>query len=57
MIRAVFFDIGNTLFFYNYRFLSDMLNERFEIDRDPRELEAVHYSLGELIQKKAGEGN
>lgn len=56
MIRAVFFDIGNTLFFYNYSFLSDLLLERFEIDRDPRELEAIHYSLKEAIQEMAKEG-
>lgn len=56
MIRAVFFDIGNTLFFYNYAFLSEMLVERFEIDLDPRELEAVHYSLSEHIQQIAAEG-
>jgi putative hydrolase of the HAD superfamily len=56
MIRAVFFDVGNTLFFYNYGFLSDLLMERFEIDRDPRELEAIHYSLRETIQEMAREG-
>ncbi len=55
MIRAVFFDIGNTLFFYNYPFLSDLLKERFEIDRHPQELEAVHYSLNEVIQQKVKE--
>lgn len=55
MIRAVFFDIGNTLFFYDYEFLSRLLKERFDIDRDPRELEAVHYSLGEMIQLKVHE--
>lgn len=55
MIRVVFFDIGNTLFFYNYKFFSDLLRQRFDIDRDPRELEAIHYSLGEMIQQKARE--
>ena len=55
MIRAVFFDIGNTLFFYNYEFFSKMLMERFSIDIDARELEAIHYSLGEAIQKKAAD--
>jgi putative hydrolase of the HAD superfamily len=56
MIRAVFFDVGNTLFFYNYKFLSELLLERFDIDRDPRELEAIHYSLKETIQEMAREG-
>lgn len=55
MIRAVFFDIGNTLFFYNYEFLSNLLKERFDIDCDPRELEAVHYSLGEAIERMVKE--
>lgn len=55
MIRAVFFDIGNTLFFYNYEFFSKMLMERFSIDIDARELEAIHYSLGEAIQKHAAD--
>jgi len=55
MIRAVFFDVGNTMFFYNYEFLSSLLQERFDIDRDPRELEAIHYSLKEIIQEKAKE--
>jgi HAD superfamily hydrolase (TIGR01549 family) len=56
MIRAVFFDVGNTLFFYNYAFLSNLLIERFEIDLDPRELEAVHYSIGDRVQQIVGEG-
>ncbi len=56
MIKAVFFDIGNTLFFYDYDFLSRLLQERFAIDRDPRELEAVHFSLFETFGQQIAKG-
>lgn len=39
---TVFFDIGNTLFFYNYEFLSGFLAERFDINVHPIQLEEMH---------------
>jgi HAD superfamily hydrolase (TIGR01662 family) len=39
---TVFFDIGNTLFFYNYEFLGGFLAERFDMDIHPMQLEEMH---------------
>ncbi|PIU55055.1 MAG: hypothetical protein COS89_08375 [Deltaproteobacteria bacterium CG07_land_8_20_14_0_80_38_7] len=54
MIKAIFFDIGNTLFFYNYDFLRGLLEERYDIDVSTEELEATHIiiskSFGEMVQ-------
>lgn len=42
---VIFFDIGNTLFFYDYEFLRGFLVECFEIDRSPQELERAHGAM------------
>ena len=39
---TIFFDIGNTLFFYNYEFLCGLLAERFDRDVHPMQLEEMH---------------
>ncbi len=39
---TIFFDIGNTLFFYNYEFLGGFLAERFGAEVNPIELEEMH---------------
>lgn len=41
---AIFFDVGNTLFFYNYDFLRDLLAERFNVNTTNAELETAHKS-------------
>lgn len=55
MIQAVFFDVGNTLFFYNYDFLKDLLVERFNVDVTTEELEATHQiirnSIGPMLDQ------
>jgi len=55
MIKAIFFDVGNTLFFYNYEFLRGLLIERFSVDVTKDELEAAHQiirqSLGPLLDQ------
>ena len=55
MIKAIFFDVGNTLFFYNYEFLSGLLMERFSVDVAKEELEVAHQiirqSLGPLLDQ------
>ncbi|MFH1873600.1 MAG: HAD family hydrolase [Pseudomonadota bacterium] len=50
MIKAVFFDVGNTLFFYNYDFLRGLLEERYQFDVSNEELEAT----SKIIQKSFG---
>lgn len=39
---TIFFDIGNTLYFYNYDFLCELLADRFEIDVGGVELADAH---------------
>jgi len=55
MIKAIFFDVGNTLFFYNYDFLRGLLEERFNVDATSEELEATHQiirqSMGPLLDQ------
>jgi len=55
MLKAIFFDVGNTLFFYNYEFLRGMLEERFSVDVTAEELEATHQiirrSMGPLLDQ------
>lgn len=55
MLKAIFFDVGNTLFFYNYEFLRGMLEERFGVDVTGEELEATHQiirrSMGPLLDQ------
>lgn len=55
MIKAIFFDVGNTLFFYNYDFLRGLLEERFNVDVTTEELEATHQiirrSMGPLLDQ------
>lgn len=55
MLKAIFFDVGNTLFFYNYDFLRGMLEERFSVDVTSEELEATHQiirrSMGPLLDQ------
>ncbi len=47
---TIFFDIGNTLFFYNYEFLSGLLLERFDADVHPIKLEEMHkFAQRELV--------
>lgn len=40
--NTIFFDIGNTLFFYNYEFLRDLLTERFGMSVSTKELREKH---------------
>lgn len=55
MIQAVFFDVANTLFFYNYDFLKGLLVERFNVDVTTEELEATHQiirnSIGPMLNR------
>lgn len=39
---TIFFDIGNTLFSYNYEFLGGLLAERFDAHVNPIHLEEMH---------------
>ena len=39
---TIFFDIENTLFFYNYEFLGGLLAERFDLNTNPVHLEETH---------------
>lgn len=39
---TIFFDIGNTLFFFNYEFLREMLAQRFGVARTVGEIELRH---------------
>jgi HAD superfamily hydrolase (TIGR01549 family) len=49
---AIFFDIGNTLFFYNYEFLSGFLAERFDVQLGPIQLAESHRAAQrELIEQ------
>lgn len=50
MIKAVYFDVGNTLCFFNYDFLKNLLEERYAIDVTAEELEATH----RIIRKSVG---
>jgi HAD superfamily hydrolase (TIGR01549 family) len=50
MIKAVYFDVGNTICFFNYDFLKDLLVERYAIDVTTEELEATH----RIIRKSVG---
>ncbi len=56
MIKAIFFDVGNTLFFYNYDFLRGLLEERFGVDVTSEELDATHQiirrSMGSLLDQR-----
>lgn len=42
---TIFFDVGNTLFFFNYEFLRDLLVERFDVAVEVRELEEKHRAM------------
>ncbi len=46
---AIFFDIGNTLFFYNYDFLRDLLSDRFGVAISSQELEEAHQATLESV--------
>jgi len=47
MVRfdTIFFDIGNTLFFFNYEFLREMLAQRFGVSRTVGEIEQKHAEM------------
>lgn len=49
MIKAIFFDVGNTLFFYNYEFLKELLEQRFSVDVTLDELRAAHYIIRQNV--------
>lgn len=42
---TIFFDVGNTLFFFNYDFLRDLLAERFGVRVMTEELEEKHLAM------------
>lgn len=42
---TIFFDIGNTLFFFNYEFLRDLLVQRFGVTVTAGELEQQHLAM------------
>lgn len=46
---AIFFDVGNTLCFYNYDFLSGFLNDRFGVQATPDELAQTHIVCKQAI--------
>lgn len=48
---TIFFDIGNTLFFYNYEFLRDMLAERFHVSATVDEIKNQHISMRVSIMR------
>ncbi|MBU0744764.1 MAG: HAD family hydrolase [Gammaproteobacteria bacterium] len=56
MIKAVFFDVGNTLFFYNYDFLRGLLEERYQFDVSNEELEATHKIIARSFGRMLKEG-
>ncbi len=46
---AIFFDIGNTLFFYNYEFLKGLLEDRFGLNLNVAQMEEVHRRVQERV--------
>jgi HAD superfamily hydrolase (TIGR01549 family) len=48
-IEAIFFDVGNTLFFYNYDFLGGLLAERFGVQTNTAELAEAHEVVHKAI--------
>ena len=42
---TIFFDIGNTLFFFNYEFLRDLLAQRFGVSVTVEEIEQRHAEM------------
>ncbi|MBN1283623.1 MAG: HAD family hydrolase [Proteobacteria bacterium] len=53
---SIFFDVGNTLYFYNYDFLCGLLSERFDIEVDGAELAAVHRRAQLSVVREGLEG-
>jgi putative hydrolase of the HAD superfamily len=49
---AIFFDIGNTLFFYNYEFLSALIGERFNMDIHALELCETHKKVRDQVNSE-----
>ena len=48
-IEAIFFDVGNTLFFYNYDFLRGLLADRFGVNVNVAELAEVHREVQRAV--------
>lgn len=46
---TIFFDIGNTLFFFNYEFLRDLLAQRFGVTATTEEIERRHLAMKRSI--------
>lgn len=46
---TIFFDIGNTLFFFNYEFLRDFLAQRFGVTATTEEIERKHLAMKRSI--------
>ncbi|MFH0799417.1 MAG: HAD-IA family hydrolase [Pseudomonadota bacterium] len=46
---TIFFDIGNTLFFFNYEFLQELLAQRFSISLPASEIEVKHEAVKRSI--------
>jgi len=42
---TIFFDVGNTLFFFNYEFLRDLLSQRFGVSVSAEELSEKHVAM------------
>lgn len=47
--NTIFFDIGNTLFFYNYDFLRDLLAQRFGVNLTSQEIAARHTEMRQSL--------
>lgn len=52
---AIFFDIGNTLFFYNYEFLKGLLEDRFGLNLNLAQMEEVHRRVQEGVIASFGQ--
>ncbi len=48
---TLFFDIGNTLFFYNYEFLKGLLEDRFGLTLNVAQMEEAHRRTVEAVLK------
>lgn len=46
---TIFFDIGNTLFFYNYEFLKGLLEDRFGLNLNLAQMEEAHRRIQERV--------
>ena len=56
MIKAVYFDVANTLCFFNYDFFKGLLEERYNVDVTTEELEATHQIIRQTVGSMLDQG-